>query len=140
MPLMPSYSHSELADCGCVLRLWSLAVLHCRRWELVFLSYVSNTVPAWRSSSREQRVFFSQVLSNIRLPKCDDASRVQLPCLRRRSCAHTEALGPVSTVQYTVAAELLTSGVSFMLNTTTPWCSGQSSLHLPTCALSTFPP
>ena len=27
-----------------------------------------------------------------------------------------------------------------MLSTTTPWCSGQSSLHRPMCALTTLPP
>jgi hypothetical protein len=32
------------------------------------------------------------------------------------------------------------NGVSFMLYTTTPWCSGQSSDHLPTCAFTTCEP
>ena len=31
------------------------------------------------------------------------------------------------------------SGVSFMLYTTIPWCSGQSSDHRPTCALRMWP-
>lgn len=36
--------------------------------------------------------------------------------------------------------ESLTSGVSFMLYTTTPWCSGVSSVIRPRCALSTWLP
>lgn len=35
---------------------------------------------------------------------------------------------------------LLTNGMSFMLNTTTPWCSGVSSVIRPRCALRTWFP
>lgn len=35
---------------------------------------------------------------------------------------------------------LLTNGMSFILNTTTPWCSGVSSVIRPRCALRTWFP
>jgi hypothetical protein len=53
-------------------------------------------VPLSHRSSREQRVFLSQVLANIRLSERNDTRGVKFPCLSRRPCAHSKALRLVS--------------------------------------------
>lgn len=49
------------------------------------------------SSSREKRVFLSQVFSHISLSIGSDPSRIQTSCLGRRLCRYTKALEEVST-------------------------------------------
>lgn len=79
-------------------------------------------LPAQLNSTCKQCILLSQILPDISLPKHYNFRRSCLPCSKRRLGSHSD------------------NGVSPILYTATPLCSEQSSTHLPTCTLTTFPP
>lgn len=66
---------------------------------------------------------------------------IQFSRVHRRTCCYPKTLIETwISPHHTVNPMRLTNGTSLILKTTTPWCSGVSSVIRPRCALTTWLP
>lgn len=80
-------------------------------------------------------------MEDARLVEDDNARGIQLSRINRAPGGDSEALCTrISSTVIVMGNCGRTNGMSAMLNTTTPWCSGVSSVIFPKCALTMWFP
>lgn len=97
--------------------------------------WVANSKPG-HYSILKHGILVAQIFAHVGLVKGNNRSGFELARIRRRPRRDTKPLH----VSRLSEPRQRTNGRSFMLNITTPWCSGVSSVMRPTCALTMLLP